>query len=90
MPNNTLTQPPFDEDIESNLKNATQRETGTVASFLETDNLDAAIDELSDLRSKSDALVGSNPADDLIGAPLVQQEVVNLIRNLITVLEKQK
>jgi hypothetical protein len=90
LPSNTLIQPSSAQGIKSNLTNATQPETGTIASFLEEDDIDSAIDELSDLRTKTDSSVGGSAADDLISAPSAQQEVVPLIDNLITVLEKQK
>ena len=90
LPSNTLIQPSSAQGIKSNLTNTTQPETGTIASFLEEDDIDSAIDELSDLRTKTDSSVGGSAADDLISAPSAQQEVVPLIDNLITVLEKQK
>lgn len=47
----------------------TQTETDTIASFFESEDIDSAIDELSDLRTKTDSSMGGSPTDDLIDEP---------------------
>jgi hypothetical protein len=64
--------------------------TSDLAGLLVSDKLDESIAELSELISKTDAVIGGNPQDDLIINPGAQQEIIGLIDNFIQSLEKQK
>jgi hypothetical protein len=64
--------------------------TESVAALLNANNLNGAIQELTELRARADSTMGGAAADDLIVAPQAQQDVTFLINNLIQTLEKQK
>lgn len=64
--------------------------TESIAALLNANNLNGAIQELTELKARADSSMGGAAADDLIVAPLAQQGVTFLINNLIQTLEKQK
>jgi hypothetical protein len=64
--------------------------TESIAALLNANNLNGAIQELTELKARADSSIGGAAADDLIVAPRAQQGVTFLINNLIQTLEKQK
>jgi hypothetical protein len=64
--------------------------TESITALLNANNLNGAIQELTELRARADSTMGGAAADDLITAPQAQQEVAFLINNMIQALEKQK
>ena len=61
-----------------------------VATLLRSNQVDAAINQLSELKTTADSSLGGNAADDIIRSPAAQKEVVDLINNLILTLQKQQ
>jgi hypothetical protein len=61
-----------------------------VATLLRSNQVDAAINQLSELKTTADSSLGGNAADDIITSPAAQKEVVDRINNLILTLQKQK
>jgi hypothetical protein len=61
-----------------------------IATLLRTDQVDSAINQLSELRATADSSLGGVAADDIITNPAAQEEVVERINYLMRVLEKQK
>jgi hypothetical protein len=64
--------------------------TESITALLNANNLNGAIQELTELKARADSTMGGAAADDLIAAPQAQQEVTFLVNNLIQTLEKQK
>jgi len=64
--------------------------TESIAARLDANDLNGAIQELTELKATADSSMGGATADDLIVAPQAQQGVTFLINNLIQTLEKQK
>ena len=74
LPNNAFALPTKAEGIRETLSNLTQPNTGNISAFLLSNQLDAAIGELSKLRSKADSSFGGSQADDLISSLPDQKE----------------
>jgi len=64
--------------------------TESIAALLDANDLNGAIQELTELKARADSSMGGSAADDFIVAPQAQQGVTFLINNLIQTLEKQK
>jgi hypothetical protein len=64
--------------------------TESIAALLDANDLNGAIQELTELKASADSSMGGATADDLIVAPQAQQGITFLINNLIQTLEKQK
>jgi hypothetical protein len=64
--------------------------TESIAALLDANDLNGAIQELTELKARADSSMGGATADDFIVAPQAQQGVTFLINNLIQTLEKQK
>ena len=77
-------------EMKGNLTIKPQNETNDIVSLLQSDKLNEAIEQLNELKSKTDSSFGGLAADDLITNPQAQQRILPLIENLIIVLEKQK
>jgi hypothetical protein len=90
LPNAAFKQPQKAMELKSNLTVKPQNETNDIASLLQSDKLNEAIQQLNELKSKTDSSFGGLAKDDLITNPQAQQKILPLIENLILVLEKQK
>lgn len=99
LPPNAFVTPEESQEQQSQLQSEYRRdllstettvEASELSNLLVSDNLDALINELQELRSTTDAIVGGNPQDDLIVDSQAQQTVLGLIDNFIQSLEKQK
>jgi hypothetical protein len=90
LPNAAFKQPQKAMELKGNLTVKPQNETNDIVSLLQSDKLNEAIQQLNELKSKTDSSFGGLATDDLITNPQAQQKILPLIENLILVLEKQK
>jgi hypothetical protein len=90
IPNSTFTQPSMSSNIKAELSNETTPTKSDLSTLLESDELDSAIGNLTELKTNLTSSLSANRGFDLIESPLPQNKVIPLIDNLITVLEKQK
>jgi hypothetical protein len=90
LPNTVFEEPQEAKELKTNLTIKMQNEPNSIATLLQIDKIDEAIQQLNELKSKTDSSFGGAASDDLITNPQAQRKVLPLIENLIQVLEKQK